>query len=338
VYALIEALAGGDGRQVVELCEALRLQGLSAASTLEEMTLVLQRMAVLQVVGGDDEADPELVRLAALAQALPADETQLLYSLCLHGRAELGLAPDEYAALTMVLLRLLPFKQSAAQGGAVAPLKKPQAEPAPQPAKAAALPMPAPATSSPATTAARLQPLEARAGSPAPTASSVQTPSAVPLRSPLPASADQPAGEPPPELGLTWGGWVQRLLAGDHVAGLARELALQSQLVSQEVLADGAVWTLRVEQQALQHAGACDQLLQALRGLGEGAPGRLQLTLGPVSDSQALRVAAAQAERQRQAEQIIDGDAFVQDMVRQWGARIVPGSVKPWSAASGKTV
>jgi DNA polymerase III subunit gamma/tau len=34
----------------------------------------------------------------------------LLYSLCLHGRAELGLAPDEYAALTMVLLRLLAFK------------------------------------------------------------------------------------------------------------------------------------------------------------------------------------------------------------------------------------
>ncbi len=42
---------------------------------------------------------------------MPADETQLLYSLCLHGRAELGLAPDEYAALTMVLLRLLAFKR-----------------------------------------------------------------------------------------------------------------------------------------------------------------------------------------------------------------------------------
>ena len=44
---------------------------------------------------------------------MPADETQLLYSLCLHGRAELGLAPDEYAALTMVLLRLLAFKRHA---------------------------------------------------------------------------------------------------------------------------------------------------------------------------------------------------------------------------------
>jgi DNA polymerase III gamma/tau subunit len=49
-------------------------------------------------------------RASALAAALPPDETQLLYSLCLHGRGELGLAPDEYAALTMVLLRLLAFK------------------------------------------------------------------------------------------------------------------------------------------------------------------------------------------------------------------------------------
>ena len=45
---------------------------------------------------------------------MPADETQLLYSMCLHGRGELGLAPDEYAALTMVLLRLLAFKPAAA--------------------------------------------------------------------------------------------------------------------------------------------------------------------------------------------------------------------------------
>ena len=48
---------------------------------------------------------------------MPADETQLLYSMCLHGRGELGLAPDEYAALTMVLLRLLAFKPAGAPGG-----------------------------------------------------------------------------------------------------------------------------------------------------------------------------------------------------------------------------
>jgi DNA polymerase-3 subunit gamma/tau len=86
---------------------------LSAASALEDMAGVLQRMAVAQVsAGGEDDPDPDAARIAALAEILPPDETQLLYSLCLHGRADLGLAPDEYAALTMVLLRLLAFKPS----------------------------------------------------------------------------------------------------------------------------------------------------------------------------------------------------------------------------------
>ena len=118
VFQLIEALARGDGKSVVETSETLRLNGLNAASTLEEMSSVLQRMAVLQAVPGmaTDEADPDAAEIARLAGLMPADETQLLYSLCLHGRGELGLAPDEYAALTMVLLRLLAFKPAASSG------------------------------------------------------------------------------------------------------------------------------------------------------------------------------------------------------------------------------
>src|SRR3989344_1705360 len=104
VFRLIGALAEGDGKTVVETSDTLRLNGLSAASTLEEMSAVLQRMAVFQDV-------PQM------AGAVAADETQLLYSLCLHGRGELGLAPDEYAALTMVLLRLLAFKPVSGVGG-----------------------------------------------------------------------------------------------------------------------------------------------------------------------------------------------------------------------------
>ncbi|MBA3774612.1 MAG: DNA polymerase III subunit gamma/tau, partial [Ramlibacter sp.] len=111
VLRLIGALAQGDGKTVVETSDALRALGLSAGSTLEEMSAVLQRMAVIQQVpSAADETDPDAAEIARLAQLMPADETQLLYSMCLHGRAELGLAPDEYAALTMVLLRLLAFK------------------------------------------------------------------------------------------------------------------------------------------------------------------------------------------------------------------------------------
>src|SRR6185369_12570128 len=114
VSRLIEALAAGDGRAVVEVSDGLRVLGLSAASTLEEMSAVLQRMAVIQAVpSAADDSDSESADIARLAALMPADETQLLYSMCLHGRAELGLAPDEYAGLTMVLLRLLAFKPSA---------------------------------------------------------------------------------------------------------------------------------------------------------------------------------------------------------------------------------
>lgn len=129
VFALIEALAQGDGATVVLTIDGLRRQGLSAASTLEELTHVLQRMAVSQLTqAAPDPADPEAADVQRLAGLLPPDQTQLLYSLCLHGRAELGLAPDEYAALVMVLLRLLAF-QPPGQRGAVAEKKSPDQAP-----------------------------------------------------------------------------------------------------------------------------------------------------------------------------------------------------------------
>jgi len=129
VFRLIEALALGDGRTVVQTVDTLRLNGLNAASTLEEMSTVLQRIAVLQTMGpsgadGEDDSDAEAADTARLAALLPPDETQLLYSICLHGRGDLGLAPDEYAALTMVLLRLLAFKPDGSGSAQMAQMGK----------------------------------------------------------------------------------------------------------------------------------------------------------------------------------------------------------------------
>ena len=162
----------GDGRTVVETADALRVNGLSAASTLEEMAAVLQRMAVLQAVpqmaAAVDASDPEAAEMARLAAALPPDETQLLYSICLHGRTELGLAPDEYAALTMVLLRLLAFKPGAGTGAgsAVAPEKKTLPIAAKPSETAAAMPA-APSKLPPCGTESRCEPMMIR-GEPAP--------------------------------------------------------------------------------------------------------------------------------------------------------------------------
>ena len=140
VLRLIEALAAGDARSVIATIDTLRTHGFNAAATLEDMSLLLQRMAVLQLVPalagaadpGDDDSelqtDPEAADAARLAARMPADETQLLYSICLHGRAELGLAPDEYTGLTMVLLRLLAFKPGGATAAADASVAAPSAQ------------------------------------------------------------------------------------------------------------------------------------------------------------------------------------------------------------------
>jgi DNA polymerase-3 subunit gamma/tau len=357
----------------VETSEVLRLNGLSAASTLEEMATVLQRMAVLQAVpgmgAGDDAADPDVAATARLAEAMPADETQLLYSLCLHGRGELGLAPDEYAALTMVLLRLLAFKPAGAgatsSGSAVEPPKKPQPEraaaapaavPAMRPAAAPA-PAPIPAASAPvvrpnfepnrppapvqraqaapdfvASAVPQTAPWEDELlATPAPAVEAAPIPA--PVQAAAPATATPPAHSP---LGDAWTALVNRMVAAEMIAALARELALQSELRSQT---DG-VWTLRVERESLNQSAAREKLQAALHGAlqDSGQAPRLMVELGPVGDSPARRNAAAALERQRQAEETIQNDPFVQDMMRDWGAKIVPGSVKPVSPTAGKPI
>jgi DNA polymerase-3 subunit gamma/tau len=120
VRRVIEAVAAADGAALVACVDTLREMGLSAAGTLEELATALQRMAVLQAVPQAlDSDDPDAATWRQLAPLLAPDETQLFYSLCLQGRAELALAPDEYSGLLMLLLRLLAFKPG--QGGTSPP-------------------------------------------------------------------------------------------------------------------------------------------------------------------------------------------------------------------------
>ncbi|MFN4362059.1 MAG: DNA polymerase III subunit gamma/tau [Hylemonella sp.] len=366
VYTLIDALARGDGKTVVDTSETLRVNGLSAASTLEEMSVVLQRMAVLQAVPGSaDASDPEAAEMARLAALLPADETQLLYSLCLHGRGELGLAPDEYAALTMVLLRLLAFKPGAMPSGGASEkktLKSPESAPArPQPVMAAAqAATPVHAVRSVASMpAVPAPPVAARpiAAPAAPRATGAMPPGqvlsvvddehpvqparpvtampaaqvvAVPVRVPAESRADAPApgagqGSPlvPTEEGGYWHQVVRGLIASESITALVRELALQSQLVAR----DADQWLLRVERESLNSASSRERLQAALQAAGHGVT--LAVEIGRVSDSPARRNAAIAEEKQLAAEKLIHEDPFVQAMMRDFGAKIVPGSIKP---------
>jgi DNA polymerase-3 subunit gamma/tau len=335
VFRLIEALAHADGASVLNTIDALRLNGLSAAATLEDMGTVLQRMAVVQAVPerahDSDPSDPDAPQVAALAQAMPADETQLLYSLCLHGRAELGLAPDEYAALTMVLLRLLAFKPTEKKSLKTAPARTevPAASPvavAPMVAAQRPTPVPIPSTAPQPEPLPQTQPAMPQA--PAVIAIAVREQGEPSQRdrpqpyAPQAQEAPMVTGVQTPE-GDFWFDTVSALLASEAITAMTRELALQSQLVAK----DETQWLLRLDRESLNQPNNRDRLTVALNNAGHAVT--LLVEVGTVVDTPARRLLAAQAERQRQAEDTIMADPFVQTLMRDFGGKIVPGSLQP---------
>ena len=130
-------------------------------------------------------------------------------------------------------------------------------------------------------------------------------------------------------LGERWAAIVAMLEQRQLVTALARELALQSELVEQQ---DGAapLWRLRVERESLRTTALCDKLQSALaEALGINTL-RLEVLAGAARDTPAKRTAAEKQRRQQEAEQIIHDDPLVQEMLAQFKtARIVPGSIKP---------
>ena len=125
------------------------------------------------------------------------------------------------------------------------------------------------------------------------------------------------------EHGAFWHATVQALVQSQAVNALARELALQSQLIGR----DEDQWILRVESESLNQAGSRDRLSQALQDAGFAVA--LAVEVGRVSDSPARRNASASAERQQAAERIIHSNPLVQTWMRDFGAKIVPGSIRP---------
>ena len=391
VLHMIRALTDGDGAAVVGQVNALRLQGVSAAATLEDMAMLLQRMAVMQMVPSmaQDGDDPDTQGLAELAQAMPAEETQLLYSLCLHGRTELGLAPDEYAALTMVLLRLLAFKPQAGLAEKKSPrINTPSVTETPSPGLTTVVAPVAALVTAPLVTAPAAAPVVLPAMAPKQPEAVGMSPAAKPDRmdKPMAAAAQMTdrhsMAEPPPwedwpdttdyadqgshavasghteapapamrslpvreasepsarvdiprqttptavettPEGSVWLEAVQGLMAQEAITALVRELALQSQLLAR----DAEQWHLRVERETLNHAASRERLQAALLAAGHGDV-KLHIEIGPVTDSPAKRLAVLAAAKMVAAQELIQSDPLVQAMVRDFGARIVPGSIQ----------
>jgi DNA polymerase-3 subunit gamma/tau len=138
---LLDALANRDGADLMAVSDEMATRSLSYNGALQDLGTLLHRIALAQTVPAAVPADlPEYNDIVRLAGLFDPEEVQLYYQIAVHGRNELGLAPDEYAGFSMTLLRMLAFRPGVggAEGlPASAPLAA--ARPAgPNPARAAA--------------------------------------------------------------------------------------------------------------------------------------------------------------------------------------------------------
>jgi DNA polymerase-3 subunit gamma/tau len=147
------------------------------------------------------------------------------------------------------------------------------------------------------------------------------------VREETPASAwgSEPERARPPVLERPedWHDLVARLALGGVASELARNCALASW--------DGRrlVLTLDPASQRLRVDAAEQRLRESLAGaLGEGL--RLEIRVSPLEgETPSQRRSRERAARQASAEEAVAADPVVEEMRRELGARIIPGTVAP---------
>ena len=359
LVGLLEALSAQDGAALMAVADDMATRSLSFSNALQDLGTLLNRIAIAQMVPAaiPDEL-PEREDVLRLAALFSPEDIQLCYQIVVHGRHELGLAPDEYAGFTMTLLRMLAFSPVSSSGtsgtSGTSGMSGAQSATAAMTRPAAAR---SSATATPAATPPSMsgRPLDKSESpdkkniSPAMAALAAARSSKAVSKVPLPpddfssepaeaisvqASTDtaqkkteplaQTVSSPAASSMMDWPALVRQL----PLKGVVQQLATQSELRACEEKDQILVMTLRVPVETLLSAGSADKLAAAL-GKHFGKTVQLVSDIGTVTHTAHAKSVADQARRQAQAEQTLNDDPFVQTLMREFGATIVPGSIKP---------
>ena len=312
LYRLLEALNADDVAAALAVADEMEARSLSFDEALSELAVLLHRIALLQQVPTalpEEGWDPQ--RLQALAAAMDAELVQLFYQIALQGRNDLPNAPDSYAGFSMTLLRMAAFRQApvpATPSSTVTPTSSaaaPSSPAAPSPAS-----RPAPRYTPPNRVASA--PASRAPAAPAAAAPAAAAPvAAVPVVA-VPQAAAPAAAKPMASI-TDWPSFARGL----GVVGITKQLAQQSELVSFQ---DGLV-SLRVPSGSKHLAERMyqDKLLLALQ-TALGAAVKLEVNIGATSGGGTALDRATEAIHQ---------DSFVRALQEDFGATIVPSSIKP---------
>ena len=297
---MLDALAVHDAKALLDIADEMAARSLSWSSALQDLGTLLNRIAIAQTVPSAVPDDlPERDDIIRLAPMFSPEDVQLFYQIVVHGRHELGLAPDEYSGFTMTLLRMLAFVPMNGGG---------QTATAPEAGAARASALAAVRSTKPASTTSTTA---------ATTAATVQAPVNGVQKTSLHLSQRT-------SVSIDWPVLVKQLA----LRGVARQLAMQSELLTYEDNDQVVSIRIRIPVDTLLSAGSKDKLTTALTE-NLGKPVRLDTEIGATTQTAHAADVAGEAERQRHAEQTLQEDPFVQTLMKEFGATIVPGSVRP---------
>ena len=294
--AILKALIAGDAQSVMTEVAALAEMTPDYQMALADLLVLLHQVALAQ--HAPDAVDENLVDrdvLQKIATEISAEDVQLFYQVGLIGRKDLPMAPNARSGFEMALLRMLAFRPQAGSTQITqAQVVQGQATQAQTGSAVAPVSAPVVAQSQPAVPEMR-----------------------------APEINTAPAAAPSVAVSSDWHGLIEAM----NIRGMVKQLAVNCVLQNRN--GNEMQLVLNQEHSQLLNPGLQGKLQEALSNyLGEKI--KLEVSLGEATaESPAQTAARNVAEKQQAAEQSIEQDPMVQALKDNFGAEVVPNSVRP---------
>ena len=292
---ILDALRTGDGGALIAITDEMAARSSSFSLALQDLASLLQKIAVGQTVPSAVLDDwPEAAEVRRLASQFNKEDIQLYYQIAITSRPDLSLAPDEQTGFTMALLRMLAFKPGDGSGST-------KSSPSNQTSRAGGS-----SISAAAKAAANVA------------TQSVPQSSSQPTESPKASTVTYNSEDP------DWQSWMKAL----PVRGLLQQLAFQTELQNWNEQSDSVKATVIVGMPQLASKENVLRLQEALSNhLGKSVT--ILIETGKANHSIAAVEAKIKQEKQEGAEESIANDDFVKTIQAEFGATVVPGSIRP---------
>jgi DNA polymerase-3 subunit gamma/tau len=310
---VLDALANKNGAALVAVAQEMGERSMSFSLALQDLASLLQKIASAQVVPESVLDDwPEAAEIRRLATVFSKEEAQLFYQIAITSRPDLSLAPDEQTGFSMALLRMLAFRPGSTGSG---------------PSQSAGSVNTAAASTTNTSKSASATPAAAKPAA-ANLASAKPAVSAAPVPAAAPATAPKAAAASPATASSSDRPDWHSLMRALPVRGLVQQLAHQTELQDWVGSPQGVKATVITSLPQLASVDSVGRLSEAL-SVYYGKKVQIAIVEGAVEKTVAKIDAQVQSEKRQNAEERIAADPFVQQLEREFGAKVVSGSVRP---------